>query len=233
MAYGLLTYPFMLSAVIFDIDGTLVDSVDLHAQCWKEAFEHFGYEIPYGEIRYQIGKGGDKLLAMFLSEKEIESRGQQIEEFRGELFQKKYFPRCKPFPKVPELFERLHNEGLKLALASSGKKDEVRKYEELLGIETFVDASTSSDDADRSKPDPDILQEARKKLHNLEPAECLYVGDSPHDAKAAARDGMPMVGVLCGGFPKQDLLAEGALRIYQDPADLLAKWGEEKTRAAG
>jgi HAD superfamily hydrolase (TIGR01549 family) len=223
----------MLRAVIFDIDGTLVDSVDLHAQCWKEAFEHFGYDIPYGEIRYQIGKGGDKLLAMFLSEKEIEKRGHQIEEFRGELFQRKYFPRCKPFPKVLELFERLRDEGLKLALASSGKKDEVRKYEQLLGIETLIDASTSSDDAEKSKPDPDILQEARKKIGNVEPAECLYVGDSPHDAKAARRDGMPMVGVLCGGFSKKDLLAEGALRTYQDPADLLAEWGEEKIRAAG
>ncbi len=223
----------MLSAVIFDIDGTLVDSVDLHAQCWKEAFEHFGYDIPYGEIRYQIGKGGDKLLAMFLSEKEIEKRGKKIEEFRGELFQKKYFPRCKPFPEVLELFQRLRNDGLKLALASSAKKEEVRKYEQLLGIEALVDASTSSDDADQSKPDPDILQEARKKLHNLKPAECLYVGDSPHDAKAAHRDGMPMVGVLCGGFPEQDLLTEGALRVYDDPADLLAHWGEENHPGSG
>jgi len=233
LARGVLAFSVMLRAVIFDIDGTLVDSVDLHAQCWKEAFEHFGYDIPYGEIRYQIGKGGDKLLAMFLSEKEIGKRGHQIEEFRGELFQRKYVPRCKPFPKVLELFERLRDEGLKLALASSGKKDEVRKYGQLLGIETLIDASTSSDDAEKSKPDPDILQEARKKIGNVEPAECLYVGDSPHDAKAARRDGMPMVGVLCGGFSKKDLLAEGALRTYQDPADLLAEWGEEKIRAAG
>lgn len=222
----------MLRAVIFDIDGTLVDSVDLHAQCWKESFEHFSYDIPYGEIRYQIGKGGDKLLAAFLSPQEIARLGHQIEEFRSDLFHKKFFPRCKPFPKVRELFERLDSEGLKLGLASSGKKEEVEKYQELLGIKDLLTNATSSDDAEESKPDPDILQEARKKLGGIEATDCLYVGDSPYDAQAAKRDGMPMIALLCGGFPEEDLRKEGAHRVYADPADLLAQWGSEKVQAA-
>ena len=112
----------------FDIDGTLVDSVDLHARAWQEAFKKFGKEIPFAEVRRQIGKGGDQLLPVFFSKKELDEFGEEMEEYRGELFKKEYMSRVKAFPKVRELFERIKADGKKIALASSAKKDELSTY---------------------------------------------------------------------------------------------------------
>lgn len=118
----------MLRAVIFDIDGTLVDSVDLHARAWQEAFRHFGREIPFEQIRSQIGKGGDQLLPVFLSEAEIRKFGKELEEYRSNLFKREYLPLVRPFPKVRELFEKLRSDGKQIALASSAKGDELEAY---------------------------------------------------------------------------------------------------------
>ena len=96
----------MIKAVIFDIDGTLVDSVDLHAQAWKEAFKHYGKDIPFEQVRHQIGKGGDQLMPVFFSSEELEEFGEEMEEYRSELFRRDFLPRVRPFPKVRELFER-------------------------------------------------------------------------------------------------------------------------------
>lgn len=101
----------MLKAVIFDIDGTLIDSVDLHAEAWKEALRHFGHDLPFDRVRAQIGKGGDLLLLALLPKEEAERRGEEIEKYRLELFRREYLPRVKAFPKVPELFERIRADG--------------------------------------------------------------------------------------------------------------------------
>lgn len=220
----------MLKGVLFDIDGTLLDSVDQHARAWQEALQHFGFDIPLHHIRAQIGKGGDKLLETLLSKQDVEVRGKELEQFRADLFKRKYLSSCKPFPDVPELLEHIKADGLKIALASSAKKDEIAVYEKMLGISRLIDGATSSDDVDSSKPDPDILDGARKKIGNLAPAVCVFIGDSPHDGEAAKRDHMPMIGVLCGGFPERDLRKTGARAIFQDPADLLRNW--DRARAA-
>ena len=123
----------VIRAAIFDLDGTLVDSNDLHVQAWQETFRHFGKEFPEQELRKQIGKGGDQYLPEFLSERELREIGPEVEKFRGALFKKKYLEQVKPFPKVRELFETLHNDGKRIALASSGNGDEVDHYVKLLG----------------------------------------------------------------------------------------------------
>src|SRR5437667_11496576 len=115
----------MIKAVIFDIDGTLVDSVDLHAQAWKEAFKHFAKDIPYQQIRHQIGKGGDQLMPVFFTPDELDEFGKRMEKFRGDLFKREFLPRVRPFPKVRELFTLIKNENKKIALASSAKDDEI------------------------------------------------------------------------------------------------------------
>src|SRR4051812_24866746 len=109
----------MTKAVIFDIDGTLVDSVDLHARAWQEAFRHFGYDIPFEDIRHEIGKGADKLIPHFLPPDENQRIGKELDKFRSELWKKKYLHQVKPFPKVRELFQRVLADGKKIALASS------------------------------------------------------------------------------------------------------------------
>jgi HAD superfamily hydrolase (TIGR01509 family) len=212
----------MPKALIFDIDGTLVDSVDLHAKAWQEAFEHFGHEFSLDQIRMQIGKGGDQLLPVFLSKDEIEKRGKEIEEFRGKLFKSKYLKQVKPFPKVRELFEKAQSYGLKIALASSAKADELEDYKRIANIADLVDTETSSSDAERSKPHPDIFEAALEKLGpDVKPSEAVVIGDSPYDAQAAHKAGISTVCVRCGGFPEDNLKQAGCVAIYDDPQDLL------------
>ncbi|KAB1074334.1 HAD family hydrolase [Methylobacterium planeticum] len=210
-----------MKAVIFDIDGTLLDSVDLHAAAWVEAFGHFGVTVKPADVRGQIGKGGDQLMPVFLPEERVEREGETIEAYRSDLFKRDYLPRVKPFPAVRELFARIRADGHTIALASSGKRSEVEHYQEILGIADLVDVATSSDDADRSKPHPDIFQAALRKLAPLKARDMLVVGDTPYDAEAARKAGLPTLGVLCGGFPEAELSEAGCIAIYRDPQDLL------------
>lgn len=228
----------MPKAVIFDIDGTLLDSVDLHAEAWQEAFRHFGYEIPFEEIRSQIGKGGDQLLPVFLSEEELKEKAKALEKYRGELFKKNYLPKVKAFPGVRELFEKIKAQGQELALASSAKGDELKDYERIANIEDLVEVETSSADAEKSKPHPDIFEVALERLHKkVKPEEAIVVGDSPHDAEGAKRAGLRTIGVRCGGFPEAALRGAGCIAIYDGPEDLLRNYETsplaETSRAAG
>ena len=215
----------MPEAVIFDIDGTLLDSVDLHAQAWQEAFRHFGHEIPFDKIRSQIGKGGDQLLPVFLSPAELKEKGKTIEEYRGRLFKEKYLPGVKPFPGVRELFLKIKANGQQVALASSAKGDELKDFERIAHIEDLVEVETSSADAKRSKPHPDIFEAALDRLgKKFRREQAIVVGDSPHDAEAAKRAGLATVGVRCGGFPESALWEAGCVAIYDGPEDLLSQY---------
>lgn len=220
-----------LAAAIFDVDGTLVDSVDLHAEAWQRAFRKFGREVSFLEIRSQIGKGGDQLLPSFFSPAELADFGPDVEAERGRIFQGELMEKVKPFPKVKELFERIAGGGIKIALASSAKKDELKHYVKLLDVARLVDASTSTDDAAKSKPHPDIFQAALKKLGDCNPAAAIAIGDTPYDAQSAGKAGIGTIGMLCGGFPQPDLRAAGAEAIFQDPADLLARYHESPLAA--
>jgi HAD superfamily hydrolase (TIGR01509 family) len=213
----------VVKAVIFDIDGTLIDSVDLHARAWQEAFEHFGKQFDFERVRYQIGKGGDQLLPVFLSESEIEKFGDELTEYRGELFKREYLSRVVAFPRVRELFERVLSDGKHIALASSAKKEELSKYKRIANIEDLVEEETSSDDAEKSKPHPDIFEAALAEL-GVEPSDAIVVGDTPYDAEAALKAGVRTIGVLSGGFSEEDLREAGCVRIYKDAADLLANY---------
>src|SRR5215218_2583024 len=115
----------MIKAVIFDVDGTLIDTVDLHAACWVEALGHFGYDIPVEDIRVQIGKGGDQILHGLLPPDLIEQRGEEIQKFRSDLFKRDYMDKARPFPAVRALFEHIRNSGQRAVLASSGTAAEV------------------------------------------------------------------------------------------------------------
>lgn len=216
----------MIQAVIFDIDGTLVDSVDLHAKAWQETFQKFGKRVPYADVRRQIGKGGDQLLPVFFSKKELEEFGKELEDQRAELFKTKYLRLVKGFPRVRELFERLKQDNKQIALASSAKEDELKTYKRIARIEDLIEAETSSDDADRSKPHPDIFEAALEQLNDVDPGQVLVVGDTPYDAEAAAKGSLSTIGVLSGGWTEDALRQAGCIAIYRDPADLLAHYEE-------
>ena len=213
-------------AVIFDIDGTLIDSVDQHARAWQETFRHFGIDVPFEKVRGQIGKGGDQLMPVFVDRDTLERRGKEIESFRQDLFKRKYLPTVKPFPSVRDLFERLKADGAKIALASSAKPEELQTYKEIAGIADLLDTETSSGDAEKSKPHPDIFQAALDRLPGIDRNDIVVVGDSPYDAEAAGKIGLRTVGVLCGGFPEEELRRAGCIAIYRDPEDLLRRYAE-------
>lgn len=210
----------MIKAVIFDLDGTLVDTVDFHAEAFQKAFKKFGKEIPYEKIRSQIGKGGDQFLPVFLTKKEIEDFGDELLDERAKIYKSEYLPRIKPFPKVRELFEKLKDDGKKIAIGSSSPEDELKRVLKIAGVADLIEEKTSGDDAEESKPEPDIFQAALEKLGNPKPSEVIVVGDTPFDAEAAKKAGIVTIGVLSGGFPKADLEKDCA-EIYESPADLL------------
>jgi HAD superfamily hydrolase (TIGR01509 family) len=214
----------MPRAVIFDVDGTLVDSVDLHARAWQEAFRRFGFDLPFGRVRQQIGKGGDQLIPALLSPEDNARYHDAIDEFRSDHFMRNYLHRVRPFPAVRALFEECRRRGLEVALASSGKEKEVEHHVRTTGIRRLYEDRTSADDADRSKPHPDIFAAALDRLGSPDPADVVVVGDTPYDAEAAGKLRLRTVGLLCGGFPAEQLWAAGCVALYRDPADLLANF---------
>ncbi len=227
----------VVTAAIFDIDGTLVDSVDMHARAWQEAFARFGHDIPFEKIRHEIGKGADKLIPDLLGSEETKRVYDELDCSRSNLWKRKYLNQVKPFPKVRELFQRILDDGKQIVLASSSKGDELKKYKQIAGIDDLIKDETSADDVDKSKPSPDAVEAALEKLGHPDQEKVVMIGDTPWDIMAATRARVKCIGVLCGGFPEQELLAAGAVAIYRDPADLLANYdasplAEKEVRAA-
>lgn len=214
----------MIKAVIFDIDGTLIDSVDAHAEAWEKAFKKFGREAKFYELRRQVGKGGDTFLPVFLTQKEIKEFGKDMEEYRGEVFKKEFLPKIKPFPKVRELFLKIKKDGKKIALASSAKADELESYKKIAGIGDLIEEQTSTDDAEKSKPYPDIFQAAIDKLEGVKANEAVIIGDTAYDAEAATAAKIKAVGVLTGGWAEAELLKTGCVEVYRDAADILKQY---------
>jgi HAD superfamily hydrolase (TIGR01549 family) len=213
----------MLKAVIFDIDGTLIDSADLHARSWVESLARFGAEVRFEDVRGHIGEGADRLIPCFVPGIP-ESKRKQIEDYRSVLFKREYLQKVKPFPKVKDLFARIRAAGCKLALASSCAADEIDQYKAIAGVSDMTDYDVTADDAGSSKPSPDIFLKALERLRPIIPSQTCVVGDTKYDGDAARQAGIPFIGVLSGGSSKQELERSGALAIYRNPADLLANW---------
>ncbi|WP_338863349.1 HAD family hydrolase [Myxococcus stipitatus] len=211
----------MVENVIFDVDGTLVDSVDEHAEAWRRAFLHFGRDVPFAHVRSQIGKGVDQLIPVFFNDEELERFGKELEEYRSTLFRREFLPKVRPLPRVRELFQRLRQKGRRVALASSAKDEELKHYVRLCGIEGLFEARTAKEDVVAGKPQPDVFEAALARLGRPEPRVTVVVGDSPYDALAASKQGLATVGVMAGGFSAEDLRAAGCRVLVQDPAELL------------
>jgi HAD superfamily hydrolase (TIGR01509 family) len=212
----------MIKNLIFDVDGTLIDTVDLHARAWHEALQHFGKDAAYEEVRFQIGKGGDQLMPVFWSKEELNEKEEEISKWRKHFFEEECFAKVRPFPQVRQLMQMLLGEGKQIALASSALGEELEEYKKIAEIDDLIQTATSSDDAERSKPHPDIFAAALEKLGNPSVDETLVIGDTPYDIEAARKIGLRTIAVRCGGFP-EDSLRE-AIAIYDDPADLLARY---------
>jgi HAD superfamily hydrolase (TIGR01509 family) len=195
--------------VILDVDGTLVDSNDAHAHAFVEAFSAEGHPVGFSEVRRLIGKGADKLIPELIGRYE-----ESLAERKKAIFRERYLPGLRPFPGVKDLLERLRQMGLRLVVASSAGKDELDALLAVAGAQDYLEARTDADDAERSKPDPDIVQAALRRL-KLPAAACVMVGDTPYDAAACAAAGVAFIGLTCGGWPADRL--QPALAVCSDP----------------
>ena len=204
-------------AVILDVDGTLVDSNDAHARAWIDAFAEAGITVPYERVRRAIGMGGDKLMPHVAGLTEDSEPGSSISERRGEIFKERYLPQVRAFPGVRDLVRRLIDDGFTVVVASSAKEDELGPLLERAGVDDLIDHSTSSDDAERSKPDPDIVQAALARSKAAKEM-AVMIGDTPYDVEAALRAGVAIVGVESGGWRRTDL--PGALAVYTGVAEI-------------
>ena len=204
-----------------DVDGTLVDSNDAHARAWVEALAENGVDVPFEKVRPLIGKGGDKLLPEVSGIEEESPEGERIGSSRSKIFKERYLPNIKAFPQTRELLKRMRDEGLKLVVASSAKEDELTPLLEKAGAADLIEKKTSSDDAENSKPDPDIVKAALDKS-GLAPDEVVMLGDTPYDIEAASRAGVRAMALRSGGWKDCDL--SGAIATYDDTADLLAHY---------
>ena len=215
------TNPTPARGVILDVDGTLLDSNDAHAEAWSDALAEAGYYIDASRVRPLIGKGGDKVVPELIGLSEESPTGQRISKRRGEIFRKKFLPRLKPFKGARDLVERLQRDGQRIVVASSASKHDLDALLERAGVRSLIDTYTSKDDVDRSKPDPDLVRAALGEL-DLLPKEVVMVGDTPYDIEAAAKAGVRAIALRCGGG-WYDAELHGAAAIYNDPADLLAQ----------
>jgi HAD superfamily hydrolase (TIGR01509 family) len=220
----------MPEVLLTDIDGTLVDSNALHAEAWRRTFEHFGIQIGMDEAWRQIGKGGDQVIPIFVPESDRERLEKPIMEFRKKIFHRDYMPRIVAFGKAHELLVRVRAAGMKIALATSSEQEDLSTYGRILGMEDLVDEASSSADAKASKPEADIFAAALKKV-GMRPEQAVALGDTPWDAQAAGKLGIPVIGLTCGGWKRDDLRDAGCVEVWQDPADLLLHFDESALRA--
>jgi phosphoglycolate phosphatase-like HAD superfamily hydrolase len=207
-----------IRGVLLDIDGTLVDSNDAHARAWVKAFAEGGFDVAFEDVRPLIGMGGDKILDKLAGLDEDDAQGNIISIRRCEIFKQAFLPSLRPFLRVRELLSLMRSRGLRLVAASSTRADELRGLLKVCGAEDLLHEQTSSDDAEESKSDPDIVAAALDKI-GLPAAEVVMLGDTPYDVEAAARAKVATIALLCGGWDRDHL--KGATAVYADPADLL------------
>ena len=211
--------------VIFDIDGTLVDSNDAHAHAWVEAMAEYGHAVPFAKIRPLIGMGGDKVLPTTLGVSKDSTEGKQISQRRKEIFKSRYLPDLKPFPHAHDLLLHIRSKGLSMVIASSAEQDELNGLLQVIGPQTaaLFEQEVSSKEVQRSKPDPDAVAVALDRI-GYAASEVVMVGDTEYDIDSAAQLDVNTIAFRCGGWSDDDLA--GAIAIYDGPDDLLAHYDE-------
>lgn len=212
-----------IKAILFDIDGTLVDSNDMHVLAWEEAFAGIGAAFDRGTIHDQIGKGTDMLVPALLPHLDAAAR-EDLGDAHSAIFKAKFLNEAKPFPGAHDLLAHASERGQSVVLASSAYSSELEHYLGLLGARDLVEASTSGDDVAHTKPAPDIFTTAMARIPGIGVQEAIVVGDSPYDMMAAGKCGIAAVAVRSGKFSDDALRRAGAVAIYDDAAALLADY---------
>jgi HAD superfamily hydrolase (TIGR01509 family) len=207
------------SGVLFDVDGTLVDSTYLHAVAWWEALRQFDHDVPMAAIHRGVGMGSDKIIDHLLGTDRDKAADAAMTTAHSVLYGA-WWERLRPLPGAGDLLRACAGRGLAVVLASSAEEHELTVLRKVIDAEDAITAATSSSDAGQSKPAPDILEAA---LHQsgVDPRRCVFVGDAIWDVKAAAALDIPCIGLVSGGTSAAELTEAGAIATYRDPADLL------------
>lgn len=208
-----------VSTILFDVDGTLVDSNDLHAEAWAKALNKNGEAFSAETLRPWIGKGGDKILRELVGIDDEATQGRFISEMRSKLFKADFAPLVKPFPGARDLLLELRRQKFQIVIATSAQRDELKAILKNTQLENTLELFTTSDDANRSKPSPDIIHAALEKA-GVEAKDAVLIGDTPYDVEAGLRAGVKVIGVRSGGWSDQSL--KGASCVFDDVADILA-----------
>lgn len=212
-----------IRGVLLDIDGTLLTSNRAHAEAFSDVFRAAGYDITADEVEPLVGMGGDKLLPQLTGLESDQGKGKELAEAKKERFTSHYLRQLRPTRGARQLVERLLAAGLTVVVATSAGGDEAETLLRQAGVEDLLTETTSSSDAENSKPDPDIIVAALRK-GELAPAEAVMIGDTPYDVEASARAGVPCIALRSGGWSDDAL--RGALAVFDDPADLVAHLDE-------
>jgi len=223
----------LLKGVIFDIDGTLLDSNDAHASSWVETFAEAGYEVPFDVVSPLIGMGGDKLLPDTIGVSQDSAEGKKLGKRRSEIFRERYLPQLRPLKGARELVLRVRDDGLKALVATSAKDKQLEALLKAANVGDLMEERATASDAKRSKPDPDIVHAAVQQS-GIPPTQLVMIGDTPYDVEASTKAGVTIIAFRSGGWNDDDL--EGAAEIYDGPADLVEHYdssliGKERKRS--
>jgi HAD superfamily hydrolase (TIGR01509 family) len=206
--------------VLFDVDGTLLDTNYLHVLAWWQAMNDAGHEdVSMAAIHRSIGIASEGLVERLLGhddDKAVEAHSKRYEALRDQVT---------AFPRAAELVKRCADRGLVPVLATSGKEDDLEWMLPAIGAEDCFAGSTTSSEVDEGKPSPDLLTTAVEE-HRLDPKRSVVIGDTVWDVEAADKAGVPCIAVTCGGISEAELRAAGAVEVYADPADLLDRFDE-------
>lgn len=207
--------------VILDVDGTLVDSNSAHAEAWAEAFAEAGHDVAPAAVRPLIGMGGDKLVPALTGVAADSPEGKRLRERHGEIFRARCLPGLSALPGARELVQRLQAEGFAVVVGSSAKREELDPLLEVAGVADLIAETTSSSDAENSKPEPDIVEAALHQL-GLPADQVVMLGDTPYDEEAARRAGVALIAVESGGWRGDEF--DSPIAVYKHPADMLARF---------
>ncbi len=207
-----------MTAVLLDVDGTLVDTNYQHALAWYRAFREHELVLPLWRIHRHIGMGGDQFVQALTDESVERERGDAIRASEGRLY-RQMIDEVRPMDGARELLEELSENGHSIVLASSAKEEELEHYIDLLGARDLADGWTSSADVKATKPHPDIVR-AALGVARAQPADAVMVGDSTWDCRAAAPAGVDTIAVLTGGFSREELTEAGAVAVFESVSEL-------------
>jgi HAD superfamily hydrolase (TIGR01509 family) len=209
----------MPAGILFDVDGTLVDTNYLHVVAWSRALRANGHYVPMRKLHQTVGQGADRFVETVLGHADSDVSDAHT-DFYGPFLHE-----LTPFDGAADLLRATKKAGLAVVLATSASAKEAQHLRDALDADDAIDEVTSKDDVEESKPDPDIVQTALDKA-GLDAAQALFVGDTVWDVEAAKRAGLDCVAVLTGGIPEHDLREAGAVAVYRDVKHLLEEFDD-------